>query len=257
MKYMMKTLMGIFILTLLVVSVNAELYIAGEVLVNNQTQTVTHRMTYKIIDTSASGVGTGKYVPVGVYANIQPLPYDIGFYYPQYAGAIVDWCNYTVDQDKNIYDSQGHIINQSYETYNIFYNGSLPSGGQDYHQFSLLALDSLRTFVTCHYTDVRTLDIDGVLFGTAEAFFPAFECKNCESNSFQELARSNENVQQSISKEVSIYQTLQGLIKFNWNIWIILSWIFKIGMIFVAFMLLIKGIFFTYHFIKEIQEHLR
>lgn len=255
---MMKKIVMTICMTILLLGVaSAELYVAGEVLVNNQTQTVTHRMTYKIIDTSASGVGTGKYVPVGVYANIQPLPYDIGSYYPQYAGAIVDWCNYTVDQDKNIYNSEGKIINQTYETYNIFYNGSLPSGASDYHQFSLLALDSLRTFVTCHYTDVRTVGIDGVLFGTAEAFFPAFECKNCESNSFEELARSNENVQLSIDKEVSIYQTMHRLIKFNWNIWIILSWIFKIGMIFVAFMLLIKGIFFIYHFIKEIQEHVR
>jgi hypothetical protein len=252
-----KILMAIFVFwfVLLLGVAHAEIYSYGDVRVNYQKDTVTHYNYYQIQDTSISGIGKHKIVPIAIYSEIQDLPYDISNYYPQYTNAFVDWCNLTIYHYINTYDSTGGVSGTSVDTFNQYYT-SEPNGTTDYHEYNLVDRDTLTSFVECHYTNNDTLFIDGVLFGRSTGFFPAMSCKGCEDKSFEELTRQNENLKASLDKSFSIYAYIQNIISYDYELWLIAGWLFKIVMIFVAIALFVKGIMIFYNKMKELEKRL-
>ena len=113
--------------------------------------------------------------------------------------------------------------------------------------------DQLIVLATCHYTDTRSLYEGNVLVGQLTSFVPAFQCDKCEGQSVESLEDYVASEDLQMQKSTEIYNFFQNIITYNYTFWLILSWLFKIGALFVGIMLIFAGAFFVYYLFKKLR----
>lgn len=258
-KILLSIIAGIF-LVLLINSASAELWGWSQTIFPTK-NIVRYHLYYQIEDTSSDLITIQKPVPIQLLANVQNLPYNISTYYPQYPNALVDWCNYTITWQRNIYDNsffgdrKFNIINTTLETANTFYQNT--NATFNISIYNLKAKDGLLADMDCHYTNNDTLFIENTYFGFITGYIPSFECSGCNDHTFEELTNLNEQILSNNFQEVGIFNQVQNVVEKNFQVWIILFWIIKISLILTAVLLMFVAIYYFYLFFKSISDGIR
>jgi hypothetical protein len=261
-KNIMMIIMGMIFLVVTMQLISGEIYLWNEIKVDNTTQIVNYHAYYQFLDTSASDIGSGTYTALTLKYHIEPLPLNLT---PDGATlGEVDWCNFTITHIKNIYGttfvafegfSGGQLLNTTVETQNIYFstNASVDEG---LIVILLKDKDSVTADMRCHYTTSDGLYWKNILAGRFDTFMSSFECSQCKDYSLEQLsnmAQRNENI---TANQVSVYYNIQKVVDFNWQIWLIVSWILKIGFIFIGVGLIFAGVYYFYVFFSNIGREL-
>lgn len=251
-----KLLMAIFSMILLVGMINlssAELFMWDNVIVDNSTNTVTHHGYYKIqhfdIDTSAIPISANSRlypIDLSVLYTINPLPYNLSVGY-------ADYCNLTITQFINQYETNGDFINLTTSTQTLNF-GTNPSDVSGQVDFTLRDEDSLSIDLTCHHSTGANLYQDNVLVGRFSVLAPSFECESCEGRTLEETSKETETNLLVAEQEVSIYSRIQALIGLLFKIFVIITWFIKIGLLFGGVALIILSAYILYVFVNDLVK---
>lgn len=258
---MMKNLLviGIFLLMISPL-ITSEMYLWNSVIVDKSDSVVKHHVFYWFDDTSARGIGKQKDIPITLYYNVEPLPYNLTS--EGYWGE-VDWCNLTIKSYHNIYGtnfvafqgfSGGDLLNTTTEFQTYYFSGTNLSSGTII--LNMRDKDSFVADMTCHYTDVRSLYIENILFGTLTTYLPSFECEGCSLYSLEEQSNRVEYQDEITANELAIYNKVQSVIGWNFQIWLILSYLIKIGFIVVGIVLIFSAGYYFYTLLQKIGREL-
>lgn len=246
MKYnlLLIAILSIFLLN----SVNAEVFLWDNVIVDNSTDTVTQHGYYQFEDTSIDFIGRNKPIDVSILYTINELPYflNVGF---------ADYCNLTITHLSNNYDSDNKFINLTSIKTTLNFGTSVSQGGQ--LDFKLKDADSLITDLSCHHSANATLYQDNVLVGRFSALLPTFECKGCGDKSLQELSKETQTNLDIAEQQSQISLFFQQIIRKNYEIWTYISWIIKIGIIFISFLYVVFIGYWIYHYIIKMNKESR
>ena len=252
----------IFLVTLLVLNVNmasAEVWTWTNTIFPNES-IVRYYAYYQIEDTSNDLITIQRPIPIQLISDVETLPYNISQFYPQYPNAYVDWCNYTITWQRNIYDStygftNYQIVNTTLEVTNIFYENTPATFNVT--QYYLKARDGLIAQIDCHYTNPDTLFIDNLYFGFITAYIPSFECSGCGEHSFEELINLNKQIEDNNFQQLGLTDKLQQIVDKNFQVWVILYWILKIGLIFLGIVLIFVPLYYFYLLFKSISDGIK
>ena len=260
MKFMKNLLvMGIFLL-LISPLIASEMFLWNNVIVDKTDSVVKYHAYYWFDDTSARGIGKQKDIPVTLYYEVEPLPYNLtneGYW------GEVDWCNLTILSYHNVYGTSfsafegfegGELINTTTEFQSYYFSSSNLGFGQIV--LNMRDKDSFVADMTCHYTDIRSLYIENILFGRFTTYIPSFECEGCSQYTLEELSNQIDSQEEITENELEIYNRFQTMIGWNFQIWIILSYILKIGFIFIAIGLIFSSGYYFYMLLKKIGEEM-
>jgi hypothetical protein len=178
---------------------------------------------------------------------IEPLPYAL-------TGGAIDWCNLTTNQFQNNYDKEGNLENTTADVRSLYFSGGgLATGTM---LFNMRSRDSLIADITCHYTNVNYLYEQNVLVGRFTTFMPSFECETCTQYTLEELSNQIEKQEQITANELAIYDKIQTFLGWNFQIWLVLSWIIKIAFVLIAIGLVFMMGYYFYIFLKEIGDEI-
>jgi hypothetical protein len=261
MKTKLLTLMfGMIFLLAIMPFAFGEIYLWNSVGIDNSTSVVNYHAFYWFEDTSARGIGKQKDVPIVLIYVVEPLPYDLTNH--SYWGE-VDWCNFTIKHSHNIYGTTfiawqgffgGELLNTTTEVQSFYFtNTSLSS---DKITINMRDRDTLTATMTCHYTDSRSLYVENILFGRFTTFMPSFECDGCSKYSLEELSYQTEKQEEITTNELAIYTKIQTAIDWNFQIWLIVSWIIKIAFILIGVGLIFAGVYYFYIFLQNIGKQI-
>lgn len=228
---------------LLVSSASAEISLWNTVTTNNATQIVRYHAFYSFDDTSIQGIGKNKAIPVSLLYQVQALPFNLTY-------GSVDYCNFTISHYVNQYNSAGEFTNSTTETVSYYFGTG--SANSSTLLFNMKSDDTLLADMDCHYTDVRSLYEENGLVGSFTTYMPSFECKGCEKYTLEELSNLADQQQNMTQNELSIYNKLQTIVNYNFQIWLIGSWIVKISLVFVGLFCVFAGVYFIYEFLKNL-----
>ena len=240
-------MLGMILIFAIIPFTSAELTLWNSVIKNTDKSVVKYHAFYTFEDTSATGVGKNKDIPITLYYVIEPLPYAL-------TGGSVDWCNVSTSHFKNIYDKEGFIENTTTETQSLYFLGGGLSTGELI--LNMRSKDSLIADVTCHYTDVNYLYEDNVLVGRFTTYMPSFECNGCTKYTLEELSQQIEQQESITENELAIYNKIQTFLGWNFQIWLILSWIIKIAFVLIAVSLMFIGVYYFYIFLRDIGRQI-
>lgn len=250
----------IFLAVLLSVSVKSEMVSWSSVAIHENTNSVSHHSYYQyyddieelsrggqlIVDLKRSLL-SGRTNNVIVWANIEPMPYVTANY-------TISYCEMNVSWMKTDYDNDGNLISTNETILGFTYSGGGINTTELY--FELKNRDSLVTDVQCYYntTNPTYLYDESVLFGRSGIYIPANKCNDCEEFTLEQLSNEIERQDQIIAEETSIYVIIQKVIDFNFQIWLILSWLVKLLLLIVAVFLVFYAIYYLYVFLKDIHD---
>lgn len=223
---------------------SAEMFLWQETAVDNVTQTVNYHAFYQFEDTSANNVGRNKPIPVQLLYQTQNLPFAIG-------NGAVDYCNFTIKQYLNDFDSLGNIINTTFNISSFYFNTGVNT---DSLTFNMKDKDTLIADMVCHYTTPESVFFDSILVGQYTTFLPSFECKSCTDKTLEELSKETANNEIIITKEITLYSAIQSLINMNFQILVIISWFIKIALFIVAIGAMFSMAYYLYEFINGIAR---
>jgi hypothetical protein len=96
--------------------------------------------------------------------------------------------------------------------------------------------------------------LDSILIGDYDTFFPAYACAGCEDKTIEEITNDAKNSQNIATEELTIYGVFQNVIKFNYQLWLILSWLLKILFLLIAVTFMFIGAYWVYVLIKSLGE---
>ena len=255
MKKQLILMLGIMFL-LAIANVSAEEYLWNTVSLNSAEQTVNNYAFYWFEDTSASGIGNNKDVPITFYYVVQRLPYNL-------TNGNVDWCNLTITHYRNIYGTQfvafegffgGELLNTTIETQNVYFTTALVTSGQI--TVDVRNRDTINADMKCHYENVSDLYEQNILVGQITTYMPSFECLGCNQYDFEELSNQITIEEQITLNEVAIYDKIQVAVDWNFQIWLILSWVIKIAFLLLAVGLIFAGIYYFYTFLQKIAQEI-
>lgn len=254
-KYLSLVLSMFFILTIIAQSVNAEVTAWNLVSISETEQTATYVGSYQLDDTSADKITRGKAVQLALWYSVQELPFNLQSY-----GGEVDWCNFTTNHYIHLYDSEGNLINTTTETTSLFFQSSNFSYGTI--TFYMKANDIVTGRMRCHYTNVSALQmgtkgyssVDEAIVGRFDTLLPAFECDKCEGHTLEDLTNEFEQVDERTANELQVYDWVQTLVRYNYQLWTYASWIIKIIFILVAFGLVFAGVYWIYDFFSKLAR---
>jgi hypothetical protein len=204
---------------------------------------------YYFEDTSLTGIGRNKDIPITIAYQVYELPFNFSGVYP----VQVDWCNLTTLHGINEYDSEGNIINTTTEKYNLFFQNQPLNFSELIYK--LRSRDYLLVRMNCHYTDVNYLYVENILVGQFDVFLPSYECKGCEEYTLEELSNQIEKNEEITLNELTIYENIQKAVDWNFTIWLIISWIIKIGFIIIAVGLIFVSVYYFYQFLQDIARN--
>lgn len=249
-------MLGMFLL-INIISINAEVTFWSDTLIHPDTQIVRYHGFYQFDDTSVKNIGRHKAIPITIQYLVEPLPFNLTY-------GNVDYCNFTITNFHNIYGtnfvafegfSSGDLLNTTINVTNIYFGtGSLSTG---YITIDMYDKDSITLDMDCHYTDVRSLYQENVLVGSFSTFFPQFACDECSQYTVEQLSNeiaSNDNITAS---SLQVYDKIQYVVAFNWQIWLVISWFIKIALIIVAIALVFSGIYYIYKYFEEMGRSIR
>lgn len=249
MKAKILLLIGIFILLLSPLTIMGEMSMWNNVITDKPNQIVNYHGYYQFEDTTAQMSSAN--VPINLYLwyEVQPLPLVLNGSFGE-----VDYCNLTIQHYKNIFDDLGNILNTTTEiqTYG-FANSSLNS---TIIVISAKNKDSIIADMKCHYTDVRGLYYGNILAGRFTIYMSSYQCSECTQYSLEELSNQAQLNLNMTGNELSIYDKIQQVAIWDFQAWLIVSWIIKIGLIFVAIGLIFAGVYYFYIFIKDLGKGL-
>lgn len=260
-KILSLMLVSIFLVTLMSISVSSEMWYWNTVNLDYDDQTVAQHGYYQFDDTSAKGVGRNKPIDLTIWYDVEGLPYDLT---PTYAGN-VDWCNLTITHLENEYGTEfvawqgvvgGEYINTTttVDSY-LFENTINHTNGQ--LEYSMKDKDGLTVDMKCHYTDGNSTFVDNILFGRYTTFFGAYQCDDCEEYSLEELSNTVERNDEIIIEETQVYENIQSVVDMNYQLWLIASWLVKIGFVIIAVSLVFAGVYYLYLFFKDIEGQIK
>jgi hypothetical protein len=262
MKTILTLMIGIFcILTILPNFVNAEVSLWNNVILDTNNSIVKHHLFYQLTDTFQQVEGqTGifaiadlvkshrnKVVLVGLYYDVNAIPYNLTY-------GSVDYCNLSIKQFHNVYDSSGELTGSNYTSDSLLFGTGVATAGS--FLVNMKADDTITADMSCHYTDTRSLFEDNILVGKITTFIPSFSCADCEQYSFEELSNEVDRTDEIIAEQNAMWTNIQNVIDFNFTGWLILSWLIKIAIIFIAVGLLLTTIYYIYNFVKSIEEEI-
>jgi len=234
----------IFLLTIMPF-VSAELSLWNTVIKDKDNSIVRNHLYYWFDDTSATGIGKNKNIPITFYYVIQALPYSL-------TGGQVDWCNLTLTHYMNIYNEKGEFLNETKEVQSLYFSGTPLTSGQIV--MNMKSRDSVIGDIDCHYTDVNYLYQENALIGRWTTFLPSFECNKCEQYTLEDLSNQIEKNEEITANELTIYDNIQKALGWNFQIWLIISWIIKIGFVLVGLGLIFYGGYYFYKFLMDIGK---
>jgi hypothetical protein len=246
------TAIFLLLVILSLMPVRAELSMHNSVALINKTSTnetiVRYHSFYQFDDTSSDGIGRWIAIPVFYNIDVEPLPYNLSY-------GEVDWCNFSVTHYRNNYDSSGNIINTTTDIESEFFGTNVSHAIAVNYQL-MKARDSAEANMDCHYTDVRSLYEGNVLVGRFTTFFPSFVCSGCTQYTLEELSQQTAINENLTANQLGVYSNVQKVVNYNYQIWVIASWIAKIGFVFIAIGLIFLGIYYFYNLIKNIEQQI-
>jgi len=260
-KMMVLGLGIVFLLAFMSNMASAEVSLWTDIYINNDDQVVSQYGYYQFDDTSAKGVGRDKSIEMILSYDVEGLPYDLTI--GNYSG-YVDWCNLTIRHDKNEYGGTfwsvlglegGNYLNTTTITDNYYFENTI-TNSHDRLSYSLRDKDSLTIDMKCHYTDASSVFVESILFGRINAYLGAYECNDCEQYSLEQLSNEVSRNEQIIVDQTEVYNKIQSVVDINYSIWLILSWVLKIGLIFTAVTLIFSGIYWVYLLFKSIEDEI-
>jgi hypothetical protein len=232
--------------------ISSEVYLYNIVIKNVDDNTVNYHGYYWFDDTSRNGVGKHKNVPVTFLYQTEALPYDLTV--GGYLGS-VDWCNFTIIHSSNIYSytiiSTPEYLNTTDYIYSYYFdNGSV----SDEITINMRDKDNLVVDMICHYTDNSSVYVENTLFGRYTTFMPSFECDGCEEYSLEQLSNMAEQVEQTTQNELAIYDKIQTAVGWNYQVWLILSWVVKIGFVLLEVILIFAVGYYFYKLLSDLAR---
>jgi len=240
---------------------SAELYLwettIKDTSLNNTANIVKDHLYYYFQDTSLTGRGADVDSPITLTAVILALPFNFTQYNPSYNGS-VDWCNFSYLHVKNTFDNSVNpprISSTTNEQGSFFYENTGTLSTQDVI-INMRSVDSLFADIKCHYTDSTTLYVENVLVGRFTTYLPSYTCATCTQYSLEELSHLQEKNEQITDSAIGSYQAVQKVIDYNFRIWVIINYVFKIALILVALGLIFAGIFYFYNYMKKLIEEI-
>lgn len=253
MNYKLLLLTGIFIL-LVSPLINSEIYLWENQIKDSSNDLVRDHLYYQFKDTSLKGIGYSRDTPVYLTYVIEALPYNLTGY-----GGEVDWCNLTIKHLKNTYGTNfvfgegfvvGELLNSTTEIQNIYFT----TGGLNTStiEINMRNDDTILADIDCHYTNSSTLYVENALIGRWTTYIPAFECAGCTQYSLEELSQQVENQQNITNNELEIYNKIQTAVNWNFQIWLILSWILKVVFVLVGVFLIFGAGYYFYKLLTNL-----
>lgn len=248
-KLLTFAVISIFLLTIMANNVHSEMTFWEGTVLNNVTSTVTFYGTYSFDDTSEKNVGKNKPIPLDISFTVQALPFDLN------GVDSVDWCNLSLIQYQNVFDSQGFTLNTTTITNSYYFgSGSLVNG----HAYAtMVSSDFLSVRMTCHYTNPATLYYQNVQVGRFQVYMPSFQCSQCSQYTLEQLSHQTETNQEIAVSSNSIYDRFNGLVDLNYKFWLYGSWIIKIILLFVAFGLVFYAVYYVYKFFTDVGRTIK
>lgn len=248
---MKKQILMLMMVLLMINLVHSELYLWDSVTKDTAKSTTRYTASYWFDDTSESGVGKDKNVYILLWSETEQLPFNFSGVYP----VSVDWCNYTIVHDRNFYNSDGTFYNYTTETTNYLFENQAFNITQ--LVFNMRSRDSLRVNMECHYTDPNYLYVENILVGRFFTYIPSFECDGCEKYTLEEISHQTDTQDEITKNELDVYSRIQTLISWNWNIWLIVGWIIRIGFIFLGLFLIFSGVYYFYKLFDNISKEIK
>ena len=250
MKFKALILMSILIL-LVSPLISSEMSLWNSVIKDTDNSLVKQHLYYWFDDTSANGVGRSKVIPIYLLYNVQALPFNL-------TGGEVDWCNLTISHFVNEYvENNGlysYVVNHTHTDVSSYYFDS--GADSDMLEFDMKANDVLIADMTCHYTDVNYLYEQNLLIGSITTYTPSFECKGCTQYTLEELSNQIAQQENITQNELAVYTSIQSGVNWNFEIWLIISWIVKIGFIVVGLFLIFAGAYYLYKFLENLGREI-
>lgn len=247
MKKLLTLILGMILLFTIIPMVSSEMTLWNSVIKDETNSLVKYHAFYTFEDTSAKSVGKNKDIPITLYYVIEPLPYAL-------TGGSVDWCNLTTNQFQNNYDKEGNLENTTADVRSLYFSGGGLSTGT--MLFNMRSRDSLIADITCHYTDVNYLYDKNILVGRFTTYIPSFECATCTQYTLEELSQQIDKQEEITANELAIYDKIQTALDWNFQIWLVLSWIIKIAFVLIAVSLVFMGVYYFYIFLRKIGEEI-
>jgi hypothetical protein len=249
---------------LLIANASAEITLFNSIGIDNSSRIVDDHAYYYLLDTSVQsegggvpiinagrtllswiGIGTAKAVPITLRANIESLPFALTY-------GVVDWCNFSTRHERNIYDiyGYGNYVNTSIEEASVYITSGSNTSSIIVNMYEQ---DVLTADVKCHYNDTRDIIYyTNLLVGRFDTFIPTFECGKCEKYSLEQLSNKVETADATTADELSSYTIIQKIVDYNFQVWLILSWIIKFVFIIVGLFLIFSGVYYFYKFLTDL-----
>jgi hypothetical protein len=239
MKKLFLLLLGMILLSYFA---QGELYLWNTVSKDYANDLVKYHAFYTFEDTSASGIGKSREIPIDFLVTTENLPFSVG-------GVVnIDWCNFTLVHYKSVYDNDGNLINTSKETESRYYTSGVNS---ETITINAKARDRIIADMSCHYDDGDYLYYENVLGGRFTTFTGSYECSGCTEFTLEELTNQINNLENISNQEIQIYENVQKVVDYDFQVWLVLSWVVKIAFIFIAIFLIISSIRYFYNFVTE------
>lgn len=230
--------------------INADLIGSQSIVLNSATRIVDIHSLIKLDDTFASNNSYSSFpVFVNYYINSLPDIYTDGVEYYEY-----DYCNFTYTRTHTRNDIFG-IAGNDTETYNY------DAGNTPYDNFDspleiwMYGQDILTLDLSCH-SNSSTILYRGDLAGDMAMVFGSYTCNealsSCSSYNYQQI------INNSVSYDTTpIYDKIQTVVTLNYQIWLILSWLLKIGFYLIGIGFIFYGIYYLYKFVKNIETAIK
>lgn len=244
---------GMIFLFLIMQTCLSEIYLWDNTIKDVNNSIVNYHAYYQYEDTSTTGVGANQDTRIVLWYTVQALPLNLTDSNFNLIGQ-VDWCNFTIRDNKNIFDSLGNIVNTTTEISNYYFT----TGGLNSSQlvFLMRNRDSITADMKCHYTTPQSLYFENILAGNFATYMSSYQCVKCVDFSLEELSNMAQKNLNISANELSVYGSIQKVVDFNYQGWLIASWIIKIGMIFIAVALIFAGVYYFYVFFSNIGKEL-
>ena len=226
-----------------IINVLGEVYLWDDVIRNNATQTLDFHAFYQFQDTSVTGVNANQDTRVIFALHVEPLPVVL----LNVSLGEVDWCNFTLQ----------HFRNSSlFETISYYFANS--SLNNTMVTILMRDRDSVEADMRCYYNNTDGLYAEGTFTpaGDFNTYMSSYQCTQCLDFSLEQLSNEEQRNENITNNSVGIYNNIQQVVGFNYQIWLIISWVLKIGFIFVALGLIFAGVYYFYVFFSNIGKEL-
>lgn len=256
----------IFLMAIMSAFASAEISSFNGVNIDKTNSLVKLHGIYSLEDTSvdnnkAGTSGTGLFPNPSVFKPatlqldylVQALPFDLGLDNLSNPRGQVDWCNLSIQDYISQYDGSGNPLNNFTTQYSSYYFTGVPvTSGSLY--FPMRNTDIVLVDFTCHYTNPNYLYADNILVGKLTSYLPTFECVGCQSMSLQETTNLANQIDASSNLQNSIFDKIQVVVSWNYEVWLIISWIIKIGFVILGVYLVFMSGYYVYKYLNDLAR---